>query len=529
MKFLLFGRVHFHSLLAVALFAPITLAIGQTDAPGSAASGDDLAKRLEWLRAQVGKSADPKAAPNPANKKHFSDSRTLGLRPAEPHPSETDTPKSTPAPALKSIAQGPATTPSPSKTQAPELTPKKSRIADRTASETPSPASPSSKTTSTKVAKASPSPSPAAAQKSVAQAPSTISSPAKTQAPDSTPKKSRIADRSTSATPSPSPQPKTGSAEPRTKIAKVSPSPSPVPAQKSIAQATPIPATPAPRVAAKPTATPARRSEVVSLDTRFTDLRTTSSTHSLTSKPLSPITSITPSVPMTGSSTFSMPKSNSVSSRYPWKTSIVTTVFWIGEPVGGRNYTPNVASSWDPIWTRNYGGYDNPKPEARRNFIPANFIPRQNPFYVALPYNDVTRGTTKPEARVVIPWFRDAYRKEGQSVCRDRWVAVRSRSGRVAYAQWSDCGPFRTDHWQYVFGMERPKPNLNQGAGLDVSPAMRDYLGLQSTDVTDWKFVEAKDVPSGPWALYGDNNTCTQRGRFVRGGQAMPEVAARTR
>ena len=36
---------------------------------------------------------------------------------------------------------------------------------------------------------------------------------------------------------------------------------------------------------------------------------------------------------------------------------------------------------------------------------------------------------------------------------------------------------------------------------------MRDFLGLQDTDVTDWKFVDFKDVPTGPWARYGDNNT----------------------
>src|SRR5438477_488150 len=66
---------------------------------------------------------------------------------------------------------------------------------------------------------------------------------------------------------------------------------------------------------------------------------------------------------------------------------------------------------------------------------------------------------------------------------------------------------FRTDHWQYVFGNERPKPNLNKGAGLDVSPAVRDYLGLEETDVTDWKFVEFSEVPRGPWSKHGDNNT----------------------
>jgi len=48
---------------------------------------------------------------------------------------------------------------------------------------------------------------------------------------------------------------------------------------------------------------------------------------------------------------------------------------------------------------------------------------------------------------------------------------------------------------------------LNKGAGLDVSPAVRDYLGLNETDVTDWKFVEFKEVPRGPWSTHGENNT----------------------
>ena len=81
------------------------------------------------------------------------------------------------------------------------------------------------------------------------------------------------------------------------------------------------------------------------------------------------------------------------------------------------------------------------------------------------------------------------------------------KGNRIAYAQWEDAGPFRTDHWQYVFGNERPKPNLNKGAGLDVSPAVRDFLELGDTDVTDWRFVEFEEVPHGPWAQYGDNNT----------------------
>jgi len=133
------------------------------------------------------------------------------------------------------------------------------------------------------------------------------------------------------------------------------------------------------------------------------------------------------------------------------------------------------------------------------------FVPKLNPFYCALPYNDVTHGQFKPEAPLVIPWFKQTYMGPGQSVCRDHWIAIR-KGNRTCYAQWEDCGPFRTDHFQYVFGNERPKPNLNHGAGLDVSPAVRDYLGLAPTDVTDWQFLEVRDVPPGPWRSYGENN-----------------------
>jgi hypothetical protein len=197
--------------------------------------------------------------------------------------------------------------------------------------------------------------------------------------------------------------------------------------------------------------------------------------------------------------------SHATVTHYPWKTNIVTTVFWVGEQAGPNNPVPNVRSSWDLNWSNNYGGFDNPEASARRNYLPVSFIPRQNPFYCALPYNDVTHGQFKPEARLVIPWFKEAYTGPGQSVCWHHWVAIR-KGNRTCYAQWEDCGPFRTDHFQYVFGSERPKPNLNRGAGLDVSPAVRDYLGLQPTDVTDWQFVDVRDVPPGPWRSYGDNN-----------------------
>ena len=192
--------------------------------------------------------------------------------------------------------------------------------------------------------------------------------------------------------------------------------------------------------------------------------------------------------------------------RYSWRKDIVTTVFWIGEKPSGNNPTPNRSSSWDKDWTKNYGGFDDPNPANRSNYVPVGFTPRQNPFYCALPYNDKATNGHRSEAPEVVPWFKEAYQGPAISTCKGRWVAIRN-GNKTVYAQWEDAGPFRTDHWQYVFGNERPKPNLNKGAGLDVSPAVRDYLGLHETDVTDWKFVEFSEVPHGPWSRLGDNNT----------------------
>jgi hypothetical protein len=208
--------------------------------------------------------------------------------------------------------------------------------------------------------------------------------------------------------------------------------------------------------------------------------------------------------------------------QYHWKLNIVTTTFWIGERASANNPTPNNRSSWDGNWSANYGGYDDPSPNARHNFVPIHFVPQQNPFYVALPYNDIEGAHTKPEAKQVIPWFGATFVRDGQTVLKGRWLSVR-HNNKVCYAQWEDCGPFRTADWRYVFGDERPKPNLNQGAGLDVSPAVRDYLGINAKDFCDWKFADFREVPPGPWATYGDNNPFVHLQR-----QATDQLAKRT-
>ncbi|MBX7208232.1 MAG: hypothetical protein K1X78_07985 [Verrucomicrobiaceae bacterium] len=197
--------------------------------------------------------------------------------------------------------------------------------------------------------------------------------------------------------------------------------------------------------------------------------------------------------------------------RYPWKTDITATVFWIGEAPTANNPTPNHQSSWDTEWAKNYGGFDDPDPTHRgRDYCPLKFKPGQNPFYVALPYNDlIDYKTTKSEAARIVPWYKERFVKAGRSVLKGQWIAIRY-GNRVCYAQWEDCGPFVTDDAAYVFGSARPKNPENSGAGIDMSPAVRDYLGISSGMKCDWRFVDLNEIPDGPWRSYGTNNHFVQ-------------------
>lgn len=196
-------------------------------------------------------------------------------------------------------------------------------------------------------------------------------------------------------------------------------------------------------------------------------------------------------------------------SVYPWKTHITSTIFWVGEQPSGRNLTPNCKSSWDTQWAINFGGYDNPDPAARianhttGEFRPKAFVPKLNPFYVALPYNDVlTYKEHKPEASRVIPWFSRMAPRPGKTVLKGRWLQI-VYGRKYAFAQWEDCGPWVTDDWQYVFGNQRPKTAENGAAGIDLSPSLRDYLGLKSGEKVHWRFVDDAQVPYGPWKKFG--------------------------
>jgi len=177
---------------------------------------------------------------------------------------------------------------------------------------------------------------------------------------------------------------------------------------------------------------------------------------------------------------------------------ITSTVFWIGENASEENGgIANRASAWDDTWTVHYGGIDTPN--ARSGYYPEAFTPDENPFYVALPYNDFDEnGEKKTDVAAYIPWVHQGEDTDNSSVCKNHWVKI-TKGDRTVYAQWEDVGPFGEDDEAYVFGTALPKNPLNFHAGIDVSPAVRDYLGLQDIDRVDWMFVEASDVPKGPW------------------------------
>lgn len=185
------------------------------------------------------------------------------------------------------------------------------------------------------------------------------------------------------------------------------------------------------------------------------------------------------------------------SSDHPWRRGITASVFWVGEKISARNPTSNDQSVWDDHWETHFGGEDHPRD--RKGYLPSHFTPKLNPFYVALPYNDLAPdGVHYPEAEEVIPWYWSAYKGSWSSVCKGRWIAIHYRN-KICYAQWEDAGPFHTDDWQYVFKGRKPKSNPNGSVGIEISPAVRDHLGIRSGYRVSWKFVETPNVPTGPW------------------------------
>jgi hypothetical protein len=172
----------------------------------------------------------------------------------------------------------------------------------------------------------------------------------------------------------------------------------------------------------------------------------------------------------------------------------MTTMFWVGEPADASNaFISNAESYWDKNWLASFGGVDDPW--ERAHHMPLGFTPRENPFYVALPFGEFAPdGKLKAKARAV-PWYQPGL----TPLLKNRWVEIRHNL-RVCFAQWQDVGPCGEDDFAFVFGTSLvPLNTFDAKAGLDVSPAVWNALGMKENTVTAWRFVDESEVPEGPW------------------------------
>ncbi|MDJ0335422.1 hypothetical protein QMG83_09325 [Salinibacterium sp. G-O1] len=220
-----------------------------------------------------------------------------------------------------------------------------------------------------------------------------------------------------------------------------------------------------------------------------------------------------------------------VVAKYPLHTNIVSTTFWVGEifdaslPDGSQMF-----STYDAKWFANYGGCDGVassgtcRTETRRasnGFFPTSITPKQNPFYLDLPFDDLNDKIGFAQRCTTIPWAAADNAASGINRCNDKnhsymknaWVEIKGPNGATCYGQVQDAGPSSGTLYHdanYVFGTTDARPenkkfsgDKTQGAGMDVSPALNGCLGFASldgdSDKVSWRFVDRADVPAGPW------------------------------
>lgn len=233
-------------------------------------------------------------------------------------------------------------------------------------------------------------------------------------------------------------------------------------------------------------------------------------------------------------------------SAYPWHTNIVSTTFWVGE-IFNANLADGsqVCSTYDSNWAYHWSGVNagtvpsgaagcagaivggcdgvpgannacaTEKRTAANGYFPTSPLvhPKENPFYLDLPYDDVNDATAFKERCSVIPWANQApyagHCTDGSfSYMKNRWVRIVGPNGATCYGQIEDAGPSHDNLYHdkaYVFGSTDARPVQGQfnNAGMDVSPALNGCLGFKEldgqNDKVSWQFVDDKDVPAGPW------------------------------
>ena len=215
----------------------------------------------------------------------------------------------------------------------------------------------------------------------------------------------------------------------------------------------------------------------------------------------------------------------------PWKQ-VVASTFYIGEGADASNAgISNVPTQWHDDAVRFFGSapdFWGPRdPDApgawdsrdtwypRTGLCPQNVTLKENPFYVALPTPDYDEQGV---LEALYPWLQQAasYLPEldmypggifvdSQSAIKNRWVQIEA-NGRTAFAQLEDVGPSDETgaivaDYEYVWGnAPSPKNDFALGAGIDLSPAVTDYLGTDGEGIVRWRFVPADQVPDS-WKL----------------------------
>jgi hypothetical protein len=274
-------------------------------------------------------------------------------------------------------------------------------------------------------------------------------------------------------------------------------------------------------------------------------LAVTSAAVGATITPTEPVAPLTLTGPLLAGAPPSPPSPHQVTVKaatrsYPWHTNIVATTFWVGE-----RFNDNLAdgsqtcSAYDGQWAKHWSGVDNGQKEGSKtdcagaalggcdgvwhgtkcgtevrkapDFWPSQAKPKENPFYLDLPFDDVNDATALKTRCAVIPWANDGGKCTSDpkvSLMKNRWVRMIGPSGHPCFGQIEDAGPSSGSRYhdsKYVFGANDARPaNKKYGrAGLDVSPALNGCLGFKEldgdTDHIRWQFVDDADVPAGPW------------------------------
>ncbi len=199
-----------------------------------------------------------------------------------------------------------------------------------------------------------------------------------------------------------------------------------------------------------------------------------------------------------------------------WHRNIVSTTFWVGEIFSSGPNGSQVISTYDGKWEVHYGGCDGvivngkcrtEKRVASNGYWPRHMTPKQNPFYLDLPFDDVNDPIAASARGRAIPWAHLASNRAilanpNRSLMKNHWVEIR-RGGYTCYGQVEDAGPGQYHDARYVFGKYPPRNRLYNHAGMDVSPALNGCLHFKElngdTDVVQWRFVTPRHVPPGPW------------------------------